>query len=98
MSATAKTTVHRCFEDMPLPSPATYQFVQSILAFELSTFHVEDHGLICRAVEAVYKASGNQIAPRYDQLDCLVRLQHQDIIYVAATGSGKLTTTFLTRK
>lgn len=89
MSSTTRPTAHRLFEDPPTPSPATYQFVQSLLAFELSTFHIEDHGLICRAVEVVYRASGHKIVPRYEQLDCLVRLQHQDVIYVAATGSGK---------
>ena len=53
-------------------------------------FEPENHGLVCKAVELVYEASGKQIVPRYEQLDCLVRLQRRDIIYIAATGSGKM--------
>ena len=64
--------------------------VESLLSFSLSVFEPENHGLVCKAVELVYEASGKQIVPRYEQLDCPVRLPRRDIIYIAATGSGKM--------
>lgn len=84
------SSVHCLFEPAPEPPPATYQFVQNLLPFALSTFCVEDRSLVCRAVEVIYKASGNKIIPHYEQLNCLVQLQCQDITYVATTGSGKM--------
>ena len=75
------------FDILPSPPTATLDFVQKLV--DLKSFQKEDLGIICAAVKSVYDASNKMIIPRHDQLDCLLQLQRNDVIYIAATGSGK---------
>jgi replicative superfamily II helicase len=45
--------------------------------------------LIYQAAGHVYMVTNGKIVPTIDQLHCLAALEDQDILYIAATGSGK---------
>lgn len=45
--------------------------------------------LVYRAAERVYEETDGRITPTANQLQCLVALENEDVLYIAATGSGK---------
>lgn len=58
-------------------------------ADELAQIRAEDRDYAQRAVNLVYAATRGRMTPRLAQLLCCIALQKKDVVYIAATGSGK---------
>lgn len=59
--------------------------IETLAAFPLGP----SRDLMWQGAQLIWKATKGTIIPRLGQLQCFVELQSKDVVYVAATGSGK---------
>lgn len=58
-------------------------------AAELAKIPAEEYDYAQKAIDVIYTATCGRMTPRIGQILCCVALRKKDVVYIAATGSGK---------